>query len=562
MEDWPMSEPLEPNHVEVLIQKYVAGQLTAAEAKDLLRRLQERPALGTEVLDHLRMDEMLSQLIQAEGFGSPVAGSNRIQRSEPRPDVVSFRGISLSRSLAWATALAACLVVLAGVSLRWGSKPAGSGKAAMANPAGSEEEAMTRAVAVLSRTVNVEWATPGDMHRQGEALDPGWLRLKAGVLQVEFFNGARVVLEGPAELQVVSRKEAVCSSGKLSAEAPPSAHGFCIRTPQMNLVDLGTAFGVAVSGSGAEVHVFKGEVEWWEKSAAKQSLKEGEAASVTSGGAIRHFAANNSTFVRATDLDRLAVADQRLRYENWRKASAQLNADPSLVVHFDFEGVGSLNRTLHNLSTNAGAAGDATVVGCSPGQGRWPKKQALEFSGVSSRVLLNVPGEFKSLTYAAWVRVISLDNYFNSLFLCDGFKSGASHWQIFRTGAVRLGVADPNHVAHGEYDTPVIFTPERLGQWTHLAVVYDGDAKQVVHFVNGEEVKRQRLLFETPLRLGPCQLGNWNHGDYTVDEMPIRNLTGRMDEFEIWRRALSDKEIRQVYEAGQPQVVRVERAAN
>jgi hypothetical protein len=546
-----MSEPLEPNHVEVLIQKYVAGQLTPAEAKDLLGRLQGRPALGTEVLNHLRMDEMLSQLIQAEGFGSPVAASDRAQRPDLDPNPVPFRVVNLKAYLAWATALAACLVVLAGVSLRWRSKPADS-----------EKEAMTRAVAVLSRMVNVEWATLGDVHRQGAALAPGWLRLKAGVLQVEFFNGARVVLEGPAEFQVVSPKEAMCSSGKLSVEAPPSAHGFCIRTPQMNLVDLGTAFGVAVSGNKDEVHVFKGEVELRDESAAKQSLKEGEAASVMSGGAMRHFAASKSGFLSAADLERLDLADQRLRYENWRATSAKLNADPSLIVHLDFERVGSLNRTLHNLATNAGAAGDATVVGCSPGQGRWPEKQALEFSDVSSRVLLNVPGKFKSLTYAAWVRVTSLDNHFNSLFLCDGFKSGGSHWQIFQTGAVRLGVADPNHVAHGEYDTPMIFTPERLGQWTHLAVVYDADAKQVVHFVNGEAVKRHGLLFETPLCLGPAQLGNWNHGDYTADEMPVRNFTGRMDEFEIWRRALSGKEIQRLYEAGQPQLVRAAQAAN
>jgi hypothetical protein len=186
----------------------------------------------------------------------------------------------------------------------------------------------------------------------------------------------------------------------------------------------------------------------------------------------------------------------------------------------------------------------------------------LEFSGVSSRVLLNVPGEFKSLTLAAWVRVNSLENNYNSLFMCDAFKPGAPHWQILSTGEVRLGVANRDPTAHAEYDTPVIFTPERLGQWTHLAVVYDAAAKQVAHFVNGEVVKRQRLLFETPLCLGPTQLGNWNRGDYTADVTPIRNFSGRMDEFEFYRRSLSETEIRQLYEAGQAQSIRVVQAAN
>jgi len=546
-----MSEPREPNHVEVLIQKYVAGQLTPAEAKDLLGRLQKHPALGAEVLDHLRLDEMLTQLIQAESYAAPQAASDRSQRSELQPNSMPFRVMNLRPYIAWATALAACLVVLAGLSGWWRPKPAAA-----------REETTTHAVAVLTRMANVEWATPGDVHYPGAALAPGWLRLKAGVLQVEFFNGARVVLEGPAELQVVSAKEALCNSGKLSAEAPPSAHGFCIRTPQMNLVDLGTAFGLAVSGNGTEVHVFKGEVELQEKSTAKQSLKEGEAASVGSSGAMRHFPASHSAFMSASDLDRFALADQRRRHENWQAASAQLSADPSLLVHFDFEGVALPDRTLHNLAIKAGALGDATMVGCSPGPGRWPDKHALEFSGVSSRVLLNVPGEFKSLTLAAWVRVNSLENNYNSLFMCDAFKPGAPHWQILCTGEVRLGVANRDPTAHAEYDTPVIFTPERLGQWTHLAVVYDAAAKQVTHFVNGEAVKRQRLLFDTSLRLGPTQLGNWNRGDYTADATPIRNFSGRIDEFEFYRRSLSETEIRQLYEAGQAQSIRIVQAAN
>ena len=547
-----MSEPVASKPVEVLIQSYVAGQLTPAEARDLLGRLQECPALGAEVLDHLRMDELLAQLIQAESFGSPLAGSGGERHTAPRPNPVPFRVMNLKPYLAWATALAACLVVLVGLGRLWRPQPGFSRK-----------ETTTHAVAVLTRMVNVEWATPGDIHYPGAALAPGWLRLKAGVLQVEFFNGARVVLEGPAELRVVSAKEALCTSGKLSAEAPPSAHGFCIRTPQMDLVDLGTAFGLAVSGSGTEVHVFKGEVELQEKSAAKQSLKEGEAASVGSGGALRHFPASHSAFVSSAALDRFALADQRQRYENWRAASARLSADASLVVHFDFESVESPDRTLHNLAGSAAAAGDATIVGCSPGQGRWLDKRALEFSGVSSRVLLNVPGEFKSLTFAAWIRVNSLDNNYNSLFLCDAFKPGAAHWQILSTGEVRLGVSSPdtNAFTHAEYDTPVIFTPEKLGQWTHLAVVYDDGAKQVTHFVNGEVVTRQRLLFETPLRLGPTQLGNWNRGDYTADATPIRNFGGRMDEFEFYRRSLSGNEIRQLYEAGQAHSIRIAQAA-
>ena len=92
-----MSEPVASKPVEVLIQSYVAGQLTPAEARDLLGRLQECPALGAEVLDHLRMDELLAQLIQAESFGSPLAGRGGERHTAPRPNPVPFRVMKLYR---------------------------------------------------------------------------------------------------------------------------------------------------------------------------------------------------------------------------------------------------------------------------------------------------------------------------------------------------------------------------------------------------------------------------------------------------------------------------------
>jgi hypothetical protein len=47
-----------------------------------------------------------------------------------------------------------------------------------------------------------------------------------------------------------------------------------------------------------------------------------------------------------------------------------------------------------------------------------------------------------------------------------------------------------------------------------------------------------------PARLGPAQIGNWNRED--------RKLSGRMDEFLLLGRVLSDQEIRELYLSGNP----------
>ena len=39
--------------------------------------------------------------------------------------------------------------------------------------------------------------------------------LKSGHAQIEFYSGARVILEGPAEFELISRTEAFCKRGKL-----------------------------------------------------------------------------------------------------------------------------------------------------------------------------------------------------------------------------------------------------------------------------------------------------------------------------------------------------------
>jgi len=89
--------------------------------------------------------------------------------------------------------------------------------------------------------------------------------------------------------------------------------------------------------------------------------------------------------------------------------------------------------------------------------------------------------------------------------------------------------------------------------WRHLAVVVDGKSKQVVHYVNGAPVARQALKPGPPFRLGAAELGNWNarSGPNPAPAL-IRNLSGALDEFELFSRALTDAEIRELYAKGKP----------
>lgn len=495
-----------------LIQKYVEGNLTEEEAVGLHRMLEVDPSLGDRLLGHLHMDAML-----------------RSTRPLVALPIVPFRTETRRRFgsavLVGVAAVAACVTLMTNWAMhRW--LPA-------------SEEATTASVALLSRGVNIEWHNDSLKPTPGAPLPPGWLRLKSGLVQIEFYQGARVSIEGPAALQLLSSGEAYCESGKLSAHVPPQAKGFRIHTPKGTIVDLGTAFGLDVSAAGAEVHVFEGEVEVHRPDAEMQSLKEGQAVAMQGSATVQ--AARGASFSTLTEIDARTAAAQRSEFEIWQTLADRRSSDPDLKLHFDFQG-SPLTRSIRNRARVTGGIADGSIVGCGWTQGRWPGKQALEFRNVSDRVRISVPGEMKALTLSAWVRIGGLDRAFNSLFMSEGWGDRKIHWQITQKGEVRLGIAGPPGQRHHDYDSRVKFSPERFGQWTHLAVVYDPASKEVRHYLNGELTTRKELQSVHPLQIGLAELGNWNDRP-GAKGVAIRHLSGAMDEFGLHARALTDTEI-------------------
>jgi hypothetical protein len=246
----------------------------------------------------------------------------------------------------------------------------------------SDEEDTTASVAVLTRGVNLEWESAAIA--PGTPLSPGLLKLKSGIAQIEFYQGARVLIEGPAELQLISSGEATCTRGKLSANVPPQAKGFRINTPKGTIVDLGTEFGLDVSDASAEVHVFKGEVELHKAAESMKSLKEGQAMAFAAESQM--LAANASSFASLNEINARTALSDRSQFERWQAAKRQTECRSGLKLHFDFQD----DETARSLRNHASQGEDGSIVGASWTTGRWPGKGALEFRNVSDRVRLSV----------------------------------------------------------------------------------------------------------------------------------------------------------------------------
>jgi hypothetical protein len=443
-----------------------------------------------------------------------------------------------------ALALAACLGLLAlGWWLTRVSPPAG------------RQGATSKAVAMLNRVVEAQWNAAGEAPRLGAPLEPGWLRLQSGLAQIVFYSGARVVIEGPAELQIVSPTETSFRHGRLIAEVPPQARGFRITTPPMNVPSLDTSFGLVVQEGRMEVHVFKGGIELQPPAdAPKQTLAEGSGAVMEGSRAPLRMAANRQAFASLFQFQLKSSAAELVRHEQAQAAGQRLNEDPSLLVHFEFEPADTAEWRLRNAGHRKNSARDGTLVGCRWTEGRWPDKHALEFRSVNDRVRLDIPGSHESLTLAAWVRVQGLDRQINSLLMSDGFEDRTVHWSVRQDGVLALTAIGSGARNHQICSSPPVLTLNQFGLWVHLAVVIDGHRRQVVHYFNGEPVSEHALTIQPPFQIGAAELGNWNaRGFPRNDPFMIRHFGGAMDEFCLFGRALGGHDIRALYSAGKPQ---------
>jgi hypothetical protein len=118
-------------------------------------------------------------------------------------------------------------------------------------------------VARITASRNCLWQSGSQNIGYGSQLTAGQrLELATGLVEITFADGAAVVLEGPATFDVHAPGKAELHEGRLAAVVPERAQGFEIATSRLNVVDLGTEFGLMTEPKGAtEVHVFNGLVK-------------------------------------------------------------------------------------------------------------------------------------------------------------------------------------------------------------------------------------------------------------------------------------------------------------
>lgn len=118
-------------------------------------------------------------------------------------------------------------------------------------------------VATLSASIKSQWDISSDVKEKGDRLVTGYapLTLQEGIIQLQFDNTAKVIIEGPAQFALLTEDQVKLNYGRLYAVVPHKAIGFTVNTPNSRIIDMGTEFGVqAESSSATELHVIKGRI--------------------------------------------------------------------------------------------------------------------------------------------------------------------------------------------------------------------------------------------------------------------------------------------------------------
>jgi anti-sigma factor RsiW len=311
----------------VLLAALVDGGLSADQRGRLSELLRKHPEAKRFYQRYVELHAMLeweSGAVAAQGSDGDTLGDLLRMESEAQAEMVHQVGQlrspdntpwHIGGAMRWTIERPALIggiaavLALALVLIVFFSGPSNTPSNAPA-PLASTPQDEPVVVATLTATHNAQWAegasAPGSAPRPGDALAAGQrLNLTAGFAEITTNRGAVAIIEAPATIELLDNDNALrLHSGKLVGICETeSSKGFLVRTPHLDVIDLGTEFGVEVRADAVEVCVFTGEVNLAVPGITAQPLTSNRAARfVTDTGQLEHIAANQQPqdFTRRT----------------------------------------------------------------------------------------------------------------------------------------------------------------------------------------------------------------------------------------------------------------------
>lgn len=516
---------MDANEQEEAIARLVGGQGTAADARRLREACEGDPVLCGRVAELVAVERLLGAVMAGEDGERRFAAEVIAQVAAAEDGFekrVERRIVRWQWRRRWVAAAAAAAVVLGAAGLyrldQRGGRP------------------------VLVRAEAALWEDSSGEPALGARVERGRrLALKAGMVELGFRRGVRVLVEGPAAFRIDAEDAMWLERGRIFAEVlRPEGRGFTVDGPGGRVVDLGTRFGVSVApGGGMEVHVLQGKVEALPGRGGREMIPLGENEGLRmEAGRVDRIRAEESEFL--TDLPPVATGDAG--FIRW-----DFEEDDGLLCHNRGRGLAPDLATAEMRDLGGGEP---------PRRVAGPRGRALAFDGRGD--YLEAP--FKGIsgsgarTVAMWVRVppdLGVGESYAMIGWGDVMGSGTA-WQISVNPEEKDGPLGRLRAGTGR-GAVVGTTDLRDGRWHHIAaVMYGGPAAStathVLLYVDGElEATTRKSIREIRTRVDEVDHGIWiARGLSAVSPVPDGTgfFRGELDDIVLMDAALDQRSIR------------------
>ena len=391
--------------------------------------------------------------------------------------------------------------------------------------------------------------SPASMVAGGRLAPDEPLLIRSGVVEVEFDQGVRGVIEGPASFTVTKSGNMLLQEGRAWFEVGKGAEGFTVTTPNSIIIDRGTEFGIQTRlGELDVVEVEKGKVEAMCRYALKQTkvVHRGEVFQGTPVGRWSDSGENGSEFLRTL---------------------------PGKLpgIHFSFDGDNEEALRPVGIREDVRRMRVRTVGGGEMRRVDGVRGQALSVRDYASQIVTDWPGIAGAAprSVACWIRVMSPPPIYAETRNDGLYYRGIVGWgkEDGGNGKWKLLVARLPGRDHDVFrlSTGNVFfsgtTPLELGEWYHVAAVFRGsrfgEGEEMVElYVNGKREQVDKIFTKPPRRdreidtlvngpgASPLVIGR---GPY-VNKSKELPFGGDIDELSIFPHALSPEAVARLAE--------------
>ena len=423
-------------------------------------------------------------------------------------------------------------------------------------------------VAVLDEQIGTEWGAIAQPLATGSELSSGALSLKKGFAKVKFNKGAEVIVEGPATFELLTDEQMILFDGKLAAMVPGRAKGFIVQTSTATIVDYGTEFGVEVDKASnmTQTHVFKGLVELRDNSdparfTTSKRLKAGVAASVKNGRISKVYKAVSERFVKQLPSEYEMAIRRSNPKAYWRFAESLTNIIGDEIF------TGRIEGEVGNADVMTSSGQNLSVLSIDP----YKSDGHINYGNI-------LDPDRGSFTVSMWIKPLSLEGERRQFLISKrGLNWGWSIMSIGNDIMFRTGGKDDGQVWIGKKNGLTT-------DWHHVVMVIDRQTNKLKGYLDGskqgwetqtkEDYPRVQdkvtkdsykagtsIEIDNLLRIGnKCDIAGDDLGrsDILLSTERKRSAAfhGLIYDMAVWKRALNENEIRQLYGYGKRSWVR------